>query len=126
MFSPGLFGRVAPYAFTVSLTLSCHFSQVLSKVYVVRPSLPLKARHLGGSAFCNFYGLGVPEQALCGIPLGFGIIVEDKPSELSFTCTFYCPCPLWSPRLQNAVGIDWITWSVSDQQSLRSIPLGVT
>ena len=30
-----------------------------------------------------FVGLGVPEQALGGIPLGFGIIVEDKPSELS-------------------------------------------
>ena len=38
-----------------------------------------KARHLGGSAFCNFYRLGVPEQALGGIPLGFGIVVEDKP-----------------------------------------------
>ena len=46
------------------------------------PSLVLKARHLGGSAFCNFYSLGVPEQALCGILLGFRIIVEDKASEL--------------------------------------------
>ena len=27
--------------------------------------------------------LGVPEQALGGISLGFGIVVEDKPSELS-------------------------------------------
>ena len=27
--------------------------------------------------------MGVPEQALGGIPLGFGIAVEDKPSELS-------------------------------------------
>ena len=42
-----------------------------------------KARHLGDSAFCNFYRLGGPEQALGGIPLGFGIVVEDKPSELS-------------------------------------------
>ena len=25
----------------------------------------------------------MPEQALGGIPLGFGIVVEDKPSELS-------------------------------------------
>ena len=47
------------------------------------PSLVLKARHLGGSAFCNFYRLGVPEQALGGIPLSFGIVVEDKPSKLS-------------------------------------------
>ena len=47
------------------------------------PSLVLKARHLGGSAFCNFYRLEVSEQALGGISLGFGIVVEDKPSELS-------------------------------------------
>ena len=30
-----------------------------------------------------FVGWGVPEQAMSGIPLGFGIVVEDKPSELS-------------------------------------------
>ena len=49
-------------------------------------SLVLKARHLGGSAFCNFYSLEVPEQALGGIPLGFRIVVEDKkPSELPRT-----------------------------------------
>ena len=47
------------------------------------PSLVLKARHLSGFAFCNFYRLEVSEQALGGIPLGFGIVVEDKPSELS-------------------------------------------
>ena len=51
------------------------------------PSLVLKARHLGGSAFCNFYRLGVSEQALGGIPLGSGIVVEAKPSELS--CIVY-------------------------------------
>ena len=28
------------------------------------------------------YRLGVPEQALSRIPLGFGIVVEDKISEL--------------------------------------------
>ena len=44
-------------------------------------SLVLKARHLGGSAFCN-----LSEQALGGIPLGFEIVVEDKPSELTCTC----------------------------------------
>ena len=59
------------------------------------PSLVLKARHLGGSAFCNFYRL---EVALGGIPLGFGIVVEDKPSELSctrlkrYTCRDRCTC----------------------------------
>ena len=43
----------------------------------------LKARHFGGSAFCNVNRLGVPEQALSGIPIDFGIVMEDKPSELS-------------------------------------------
>ena len=38
---------------------------------------------LGGSAFCNVDGLGVPKQALGEIPLDFGIVMEDKPSELS-------------------------------------------
>ena len=45
--------------------------------------VPFKAKHLGGSAFCNFYRLGVTEQALGGIPLGFGIVVEDIPFELT-------------------------------------------
>ena len=31
----------------------------------------------------NVDRLGVPEQALGGIPLDFGIVMEDKPSELS-------------------------------------------
>ena len=52
------------------------------------PSLVLKTRHLGGSAFCR---LGVPEQALGGIPLGF---VEAKPSELS--CVLYTQHGLFS------------------------------
>ena len=30
----------------------------------------------------QFYGLNVPEQALGGIPLGLGLVVEGKPSEL--------------------------------------------
>ena len=47
------------------------------------PPLVLKARHLGGSAFCNVDRLGVPKEALGGIPLDFGIVMEDKPSELS-------------------------------------------
>ena len=29
----------------------------------------------------------MPERALGGIPLGFGIVVEDTPSELPHTCT---------------------------------------
>ena len=40
-------------------------------IHVHVPSLVLNARHLGGSAFCNFYRLGVPEHALGVIPLGF-------------------------------------------------------
>ena len=44
----------------------------------------LKARHLGGADFCSFYRLGVPEQAPDGIPRGFAIVVEDKPSGLSW------------------------------------------
>ena len=43
----------------------------------------IKARHLGGSAFSNVDKLVVPKQALGGIPLDFGIVMEDKPSELS-------------------------------------------
>ena len=45
--------------------------------FYILPTIPSSqgARHLGGSAFCNFYR---PEQALGGIPLGFGIDVEDK------------------------------------------------
>ena len=54
------------------------------------PSLVLKARYPGGSAFCNFYRLGVPEQALGGIPLSFGIVVEDKPSELYVGTLKFC------------------------------------
>ena len=42
------------------------------------PSLVLKARHLGGSAFYNFYRLEVSEQALSEIPLGFRIVVEAE------------------------------------------------
>ena len=48
------------------------------------PLIVLKARHLSSSAFCTgFSRLEVPEQALDGIPLGFGIGYEDKPSEFS-------------------------------------------
>ena len=36
-----------------------------------------KARHLGGSAYCNFQRLEVPEQTLGGIPLGFRIVVDE-------------------------------------------------
>ena len=55
------------------------FSQILSHtlVYFCVPSLFLKARNLGGSAFSNFHMLEVPEQEL-RIPLGFGIVIEDN------------------------------------------------
>ena len=55
------------------------------------PPLVLKARHLGGSTFCNVDRLGVPKQALGGIPLDFGIVMEDKPSELSCNDIICCP-----------------------------------
>ena len=53
------------------------------------PSLVLKVRHLGGSTFCNvyMYMLGMPAQALRRSPLGFGIVLKDKPSE--FSCTSF-------------------------------------
>ena len=63
-----------------------------TKELINLPSLVLKARHLGGSAFCIFYKLGVPEQALGGIPLGFGNVVEDKPSELSLVYKVKVQC----------------------------------
>ena len=49
-------------------------------------------------AHVHFYRLGVPEQALVGIPLGFGIIVEDKPYELfMYLCKYmYTVCSLCS------------------------------
>ena len=51
------------------------------------PPLVLKARHLSDSAFCTrFFRLEVPEQALGGIPLGLGLVVEDKPTD--FSCIF--------------------------------------
>ena len=43
-------------------------------------------RHLHGSTVCNFHRLEVPEQVLGGVPQGLGIVVEDKPSQLSYTC----------------------------------------
>ena len=41
-------------------------------MYMYLSSLVLKPRHLSGSAFCRC------EQALGGIALDFGIIVDDK------------------------------------------------
>ena len=40
---------------------------------------------LTSSVALPFYRAGVPEQAVGGIPLGFGIVVQDKPTE--FPCT---------------------------------------
>ena len=39
-------------------------------------------------SFAIFIGLEVPEQAMGGIPLGFVIVVTDKPSELSCIITY--------------------------------------
>lgn len=48
-------------------------------IFLILPSLVCKANHLGGSAFLqSFFRLWVCEQALAGIPLGFGIFVGDK------------------------------------------------
>ena len=58
------------------------FTDQAIELYNLSP-LVLEARHLGGSALCYVYRLGVPEQALGGIPLGFGIIVEDKLGQCS-------------------------------------------
>ena len=41
-------------------------------IYV--PFLVLMAGHLGGSVFFDFHRLGVSEQALGGVPLGFGFL----------------------------------------------------
>ena len=51
-----------------------HWLRVTSDtdMYMYLPSLVLKPRHLSGSAFCR------SEQALGGIPLDFGIIVDDE------------------------------------------------
>ena len=59
------------------------------------PSMFLNARHLCGSPFGNFYRLGVPEQALGGIPLDFGIAVQDILSEelrgMQYTMSYQSP-----------------------------------
>ena len=55
--------------------------------------LVLKARHLSGSAFCTgFSRLEVPEQALDGISLAFGLVVEINLLNFhapSIPCTVY-------------------------------------
>ena len=57
----------------------CMLCTCISHIKVTNLASPvLNARHLSGSAFCKFCRLGVPEQALGGIPLRFGIAVEDK------------------------------------------------
>ena len=44
----------------------------------------------------------MPEQALGGIPLGFGIVVEDKPSELS------CDSLVWRYIVMYAHAFDYL------------------
>ena len=58
--------------------------------------------------FTIFYRLEVSEQALGGIPLGFGIVVEGKPSELSCR-ELSCVCnlaPVLSCHMDNT-GVMW-------------------
>lgn len=58
-----------------------HWPATLIHVYIICKTTYMhmaKARHLSGFTFCNFYRLGIPEQELNGISLGFGIVVEDK------------------------------------------------
>ena len=47
------------------------------------PSLVLKARHLSGSAVC-WVDISLPVQAMGWFPLGLGLVVEGKATELSF------------------------------------------
>ena len=49
------------------------------------PPLVLKARHLSGSAFC-LIDISLPEQVVGEFPLGLGLVIEERPTELS--CTF--------------------------------------
>ena len=64
-----------------------YVSQSNTTYMCLRLYIVLKARHLSDSAFCTrFVRLEVPEQALGGIPLGFGLVVEDKPTDFSCTC----------------------------------------
>ena len=48
---------------------------------VIMLPLVLKARHLSGSAFC-WIDIDLPEQAAGEFPN----VVEDRPTELSYTC----------------------------------------
>ena len=68
----GPLGKRAPYwlDFHTCMYMYMYMQHITYHSYIV----VLKARHLGGSVFCR---LGMPEQALGGIPLGFGNVVED-------------------------------------------------
>ena len=59
------------------------FAQLNVHVHVhVYAHLVLKVRHLSGSTFC-WIDIGLPEQAVGEFPLGLGLVVEDRPTELS-------------------------------------------
>ena len=49
------------------------------------PPLVFKARHLSASAFC-WINIGLPEQAVGWFPPDLGLAVEDRSTELSYTC----------------------------------------
>ena len=74
----------------------------------------LKARRLDGSAFCNSYRLGVPEQALCGIHLGFGIHeVSCVPEK----------CYLHVPVLVTEKGAFYFLWCQIDDRIFHAVVL---
>ena len=90
-------------------------------------SLVLKAKYLGGSAFCNFHMLGVSEQALGGISLvaNFGSIYIVN---LSCHCNHnYVQCDLYNlihmyniiPKVVHFILDSVNSCQVSEEMSVR-------
>ena len=78
-----------PHTSVRSEKLSTHVLRLSQPLHVLH--VVLKARHLSDSAFC-YIDIGFPEQAVGGFTLGSGLVVEDRPSELSCTCIFRNEC----------------------------------
>ena len=89
-----------PLYMYVSTKILFFIAILVSSVVVHVPTLVLKARHLSGSAFC-LIDIGLPEQAVGGFPLGSGLVMEDRPSELSCMtlCMVHVYCKI-SPYLR--------------------------
>ena len=51
---------------------------------------------LGTQCSCNFHGLRVPEEALGEIPIGFGIVVNDKLSSMCVLVCIHLSRALWT------------------------------